>query len=378
MTQVKSALKDLFAKFGYQTERRIIVFESDDWGAVRVPGEDALNEFKTVFPDRKLDHYQSFDGLEKIRDIETLSGVLHRFAGSFSYGNPVFTLNFATANPCFDECVPGDAAHAHYEFEPIDVTYRAYGEGDAVLDYVRQGREKTLLHPQLHGREHLNATMWLAASGVDPAVDYARNLRMVGMDTAFYCNIDALNSNNRLIDGEGYLRDASALFTSLFGFASKSFIPPCYVADRASENILADIGVETIQSSTMRNIPKRDGSYSKRISAFGRFGSRGLCRLVRNVQFEPARSFFNGEGIDACVTGALDGVKTAFDRRQPAVVCTHRVNYSSRVEGAHCDYSFAALDEFLRRLSILYPDSEFMTSDQLGSLILGRDIENGE
>lgn len=378
MSRIKNALKGIVAKAGYQTDRHIVVFESDDWGAIRVPNKDSLDQFKEAFPQRKLDHYQSFDGLERLSDVEGLSGVLRRSSELFSLSEPVFTLNFATANPRFDRCSPGDMAHACYEFESIDETYRAYGEGDSVLSYINRGREETALHPQLHGREHLNATAWLAACEVDPAVEFARSLRMVGVDDAFYCDIDALNTNNVLVGNEGYLRDAVALFDRIFGFAPKSFIPPCYVADRDSERALSCLGVETIQSSPLRNIPKKDGTYSKRISVFGRLGSKGLCRLVRNVQFEPARYYYNDEQAEVCITQALNGFKAAFDRNQPAVVCTHRVNFCSRVEEAHCEYSLDALGELLYRLSLMYPDCEFMTSDQLGSLILDLNVENGE
>ena len=62
MHVIKEAAKSLVAKLGFQTNRRIVVFESDDWGAVRVPDADALAAFENRFPSFRLDHYQSFDG----------------------------------------------------------------------------------------------------------------------------------------------------------------------------------------------------------------------------------------------------------------------------------------------------------------------------
>ena len=370
MQVIKEAAKALVAKFGFQTNRHIVVFESDDWGAVRVPNAGALAAFEERFPSFRLDHYQSFDGLEKKSDVSDLSSLLLEGSSSFEASVPIFTLNFATANPDFDCCIPGNADVAHFEFEPIDKTYRFYDGDEGVLDFVRMGRGETALHPQLHGREHLNATAWLADAAVDPAVEYARGLRMVGLDDAFYNGIDALNSGNSLVDARGYLEDAVAIFNRLFGFPPKSFIPPCYVADKKCERIAAGLGIETIQSSPKRNVPKGNDSYSRRINIFGHSSVPGQCRLIRNVQFEPSRSMFQGKSIDECVGATLAEIDTAFKRKQPAVICTHRVNYTSRVDERHRAFSLEALDGLLQGLATRYSDCEFMTSDELGRAIL--------
>lgn len=370
MRVIKEAAKALVAKLGYQTNRHIVVFESDDWGAVRVPDAGALAAFKERFLSFKLDHYQSFDGLEKKNDVSDLSSLLLERSSSFEVSAPVLTLNFATANPDFDRCVPGDAHNARFEFEPIDETYRTYDGDEGVLDFVRLGCGETALHPQLHGREHLNATAWLADVVADSAVEYARGLRMVGLDDAFYNGIDALNSGNTLVDARGYLEDAIAIFKRLFGFAPRSFIPPCYVANKECERIAAGLGIETIQSSPKRNVPKGNDSYSRRINVFGRSNVPGQCRLIRNVQFEPSRSMFQGKSVDECVDAAFVEIEMAFKRRQPAVICTHRVNYTSRVDESHRAFSLEALDGLLRGLAMRYPDCEFMTSEQLGRVIL--------
>lgn len=168
MHVIKEAAKTLVAKLGFQTNRRIVVFESDDWGAVRVPDSDSLAAFENRFPSFRLDHYQSFDGLEKKADVSALSSLLRENAVRFRASAPVFTLNFATANPDFNRCVPGNVDVAHFGFEPIDKTYRIYDGDEGVLDFVRLGCGETALHPQLHGREHLNATAWLADAATDP------------------------------------------------------------------------------------------------------------------------------------------------------------------------------------------------------------------
>ena len=101
MSRIKNALKGVVAKAGYQTDRHIVVFESDDWGAIRVPSKDSLDRFKEVFPQRKLDHYQSFDGLERLSDVEGLSGVFRRSSEFFFFRRTGFYAEFCYGEPLF-------------------------------------------------------------------------------------------------------------------------------------------------------------------------------------------------------------------------------------------------------------------------------------
>lgn len=368
MFQTKETIKDILACFGYRTDKHYVVFESDDWGAIRIPSKSVLNSFRKKFPEYSLDHYQLYDGLERASDVEELSELLKGYSTLFFSSSPVFTLNFATANPDFKRCTSEKCIH--FEYETIDKTYYSYGEGSSILDYIRCGRDETALHPQLHGREHLNATVWLNNAAKDSAVDFSKSFGMVGVDNVRYNGIDALNGTNYLIDKSTYLADSARIFNSLFGFVSKSFIPPCYVSDTSCEQLAMNLGVNTIQSSTTRNVPKANNRLVVYPNVFGKTSTKGQCRLIRNVQFEPSKSFYQGEQSDDCVDRAFAEIEMAFSRRQPAVVCTHRVNYTSRVDQAHRIFSLTALKKLLDRLSIKYPDCIFITSDQLGELIL--------
>lgn len=86
---------------GWRTDRKIVVFESDDWGAIRMPSKKAYHELleKGIRVDQSV--YDSKDCLENKKDFELLCEVLsnHQRANS----QPVFTLNTVLGNPDFDK-----------------------------------------------------------------------------------------------------------------------------------------------------------------------------------------------------------------------------------------------------------------------------------
>lgn len=365
----KSLVKDLLAKRGYRTSLHMVVIESDDWGAIRIPSTEALRQFRRKYPDYSLDRYQLWDGLETYDDVLDLSRLLLGFEKSFEFGPPLFTCNFATANPVFDGCSFENGDY-RYEIELISTTYENYGETE-ILPYVRKGVEHTCLKPQLHGREHINMTSWLLDCAEQEQSRYAFELGMLGVNHYDkYASMDALNVNNILIDRAEYIRESQLNFEEIFGFPSDSFISPCYVSDDSCEEAARDAGVRVIQTGLFRNVPQRGGTRKRILTVFGEKSKAGQVRLVRNCQFEPAQGYFKGASADEYAEQCFADVEAAFLREQPAVLCSHRVNYVSRADLGHKDYSLESLDKLLTKISCKYPDTVFLTSDELGLRIL--------
>ena len=63
-------LRNIINTFGYKTNRKIVVFESDDWGSIRMPSKLAYSNLlkKGIGVDKSL--YDTLDSLEKKEDLE--------------------------------------------------------------------------------------------------------------------------------------------------------------------------------------------------------------------------------------------------------------------------------------------------------------------
>ena len=64
-------LRNIINTFGYKTNRKIVVFESDDWGSIRMPSKLAYsNLLKKEIDVDKSYLYDTLDSLEKKGDLE--------------------------------------------------------------------------------------------------------------------------------------------------------------------------------------------------------------------------------------------------------------------------------------------------------------------
>src|SRR5699024_2381523 len=86
---------------GWRTDRKIVVFESDDWGGLRVPSKDVYH--KLIQHGINVDRYifDSKDCLAKKEDIEFLCEVL--LSHQIEHSKPIFTFNTVLGNPDFDK-----------------------------------------------------------------------------------------------------------------------------------------------------------------------------------------------------------------------------------------------------------------------------------
>ncbi len=92
-------LRNIINTFGYKTNRKIVVFESDDWGSIRMPSKLAYSNLlkKGIGVDKSL--YDTLDSLEKKEDVEALFTVLQDNKSDHSL--PIFTFNTVIQNPDF-------------------------------------------------------------------------------------------------------------------------------------------------------------------------------------------------------------------------------------------------------------------------------------
>ena len=355
---------------GWRTRRKIVVFESDDWGSIRTPSLAALESLeKTGLPVQEC-QYMVNDALESPRDLNRLFEVLQKHKDS--KGNPPkFTANTIVANPDFEKI--RESKFEAYHFEPFTDTYKRHTATAATFQAFQTGIDKGLFWPQLHGREHLNISRWMRDLRADVKETHlAFELQMTGISK--HITQSDRGSYQAAFDGglrevsyehNTIMQDAVSLFTSSFGFKPLSFIAPNYIWHKGIEDTAFDLGIKYIQGGTAQNISKDHGAPRKISRHF--MGQRNHNRqryLVRNAHFEPTLSK-QTDPADAC----LQQIDRAFFWRKPAIISTHRVNYIGSINKGNPDNSLRQLDALLLGIIRRWPDVEFMSSDELGKLM---------
>ena len=245
---------------GWRTERKIVVFESDDWGSIRMPSKEIFNEFLAEgMPIDKLE-YLKYDSLESNKDLESLLDLLISFRDTNGQ-HPVITANTIMTNPDFEKIRNSD--FQEYHFELFTETLNRYPKHEKVIDLYKKGLENKVFFPQFHGREHLNINRWMKAlqnSSSNARKAFDRNF--FDLSTRYdeiteERFVDALNASvNEDLDDQGKrLTEGAQIFENIFGFRSRSFIAPCYIWHPKIEQCLEKIGVNIIQTSSLQRIP---------------------------------------------------------------------------------------------------------------------------
>lgn len=356
---------------GWTTNRKIIVFESDDWGSIRMPSLAAYHESKKLNLNPDLDPYNRFDCLENSEDINELFQVLLKNKNE-SGKNPTFTLNFVMSNPDFNKIL--DNKFSQYYFEPFNETYVRYYPNQYVFKSLLLGIEKGLIYPQFHGREHVNVNTWLKLlQRNQDSVMKAFQLGYWGIPKSFYqdetrINIQATYDSEYIDDIDIHkdsIENGLKLFHQIFNFYSESFIPNNYIFDKENlKDILLRNKVTILQGMKYHKSPKylKDRGLLKR-----RYLGKGsdFIELVRNVDFEPAQSKNKDQSFNEC----LRAIDIAFRLKKPAIINSHRVNYIGGISKTNREENLKLLDQLLKRITKKYPDVEFMNSIQLAEII---------
>ena len=110
---------------GWRTRRKIVVFESDDWGSIRMPSMEVYSEFRNKGLNLTQTDYNRLDSLESNDDLSMLFDVLRSYRDR-NDRHPVFTANIVVGNPDFDRI--RSSKFIEYYFEPVTETLKNYPE----------------------------------------------------------------------------------------------------------------------------------------------------------------------------------------------------------------------------------------------------------
>lgn len=367
---VRTILRDAHQLPGWKIDRKIVVFESDDWGSIRMPSANVYEKFvQRGLPVAKSE-YNRLDTLETNADLENLYDLLLSFK-DINGQCPVFTANTIVANPDFDLIAAAD--FQQYFYEPFTRTLAQSDERYRVFELYADGIKQHLFYPQFHGREHLNIHRWMKRlQARDEKTHFAFSNRSTYSGEADYNFMEAFDfdSPTELAFQKEVLTDGLNLFEDLFGYRSKSFIPPCYVWDSEIEPALMAGGVNYIQGSRYQYRPTGvNEKYRRKSHYMGQRNSSGQWYLIRNCVFEPAL-FPKSDWVDY----SLSAIASAFRWGKPAIISTHRINYMGSLDEKNRANTLNLLNQLLSRIITKWPDVEFMTSVELGDLMSNRAI----
>lgn len=358
---------------GWHTKRKIVVFESDDWGSIRMPSLAVQKKLQSKGV--KLDYtlgYDSYDTLASADDLQKLFGTCNDVKDK--NGNPaIITANCVVANPDFNKIRMSDFNDYHYEL--ITDTMLKYYPQSSIFDNWKLGIEQGVFYPQFHGREHINVQMWMNAlknNIEDTRFSFDNNYAYINLlkkNDIRQKNNSAFNyqKESELPFLEEAIVDGLRIFENLFGYRSKSVICPAYVWDEKLEDILARNGVSFLQGTSFQQytnyvqvVKKRKGKYH----FCGQKNRNNQIYLVRNVFFEPS-SFPYIDFYDDC----MSRIDISFKCFKPAIISMHRLNFVSALNVKNRDNNLMLFEKILRGIVKKWPDVEFMSSDSLGCLV---------
>jgi hypothetical protein len=115
--------------------------------------------------------------------------------------------------------------------------------------------------------------------------------------------------------------------------------------------------------SKIQDEPQGEGRPKKSLHWPGQKNKTGLTYITRNCFFEPGQP--GQDWNDSC----LSEISTAFMWRKPAIICSHRVNYIGALYEDNRKNGLAQLSLLLRSIMKSWPDTEFITSAELGEII---------
>ena len=360
---------------GWRTRQKLVVFNVDDYGNVRLASRAAaegLAKAGLALEGR----FDRLDTLETREDLEGLFEVLDSVRDSTGRG-AVFTPYALSANPDF-EALRKSPGQYHYEDLPRTFARlsaedpQAY-EGTWALWH--EGIERGLLSPEFHGREHLNLRLIehklahrapdlmanidvssLAALRDDPA------LPGVGFTHAFGLADAADITRHREILTEGL-----ALFQRVFGRPAHSFTPPAQRLHPDLHGFMEAQGIRAIDKPlhTVRGLDR--GKTRREVNFMGRKRGQSHVTLVRNVVFEPNLA----PGRDE-VARTLSQIEAAFRWGKPAMISSHRVNFCGHIDPANRRAGLDDLKRLLQAIVQRWPEVEFISASELAQRIEAR------
>lgn len=361
-----SWLKDSVLNFpGDRLSGKIIVIESDDWGAIRCPDSNDYEGFRKHFSGRMKSPYLKYDTLASNDDLEILFNSLSSFKDS--QGNhPQITFNSIMANPDFDKIRESD--YEEYHFELFTDTLARFSNHNKAFDLWKKAMDEGVMWPQFHGREHVNVPLWLKLlrQGNEP-IRKAFSFRtwsapheLIGAKLRLQASLDFLDEDPIQYRRE-YVAEGLRLFEKIFGYPSVSFIPPNFVSDSAVLDTSVSCGVKAIQGMKYQVLPKGGRLEVPKGLVRRKFRTQSEpIDLIRNCVFEPSLRTSDFDDVGSC----LKQISNSFFFGKPAIITAHRINFVGAIDEDNRDRNIKSLEHLIGSILKKWQDVVFMNSQQ--------------
>jgi len=362
-------LKELSNIPDWKTRRHIVVFESDDWGSVRMPSVESFKRLEKSginlkYGDSK--RFNLYDNLATARDLAYLFEVLSSVKDSQGK-YAIFTAASIVANPDFQKIM--DSGFEQYYFEPFTTTLKRFPGCERAFALWKEGLDKKLFVPQMHGREHLNVIAWMKA--LKASDEQTLSAFKEGI-WGFKPSLNHLLSYQAAFDvaepgdlsyHEKVICDGLRLFEEIFGYKAVFFVPPNGIINNSLNRVLVGNGIKYRSGSKIQWETVRLGKTRTRLHYHGQKDRHGIRYILRNCVFEPSKEGRNW--VDSC----LKDISTAFRWQKPAIISSHRVSFVGKLHSENRNHGLRQLHALLKAIVKNWPDVEFMTTAQLGVLM---------
>jgi len=355
---------------GWRTNRKLVIIESDDWGSVRTCDNEALKFLRNKNFDVDQSNFVRFDSIERTTDLDRLFDVLTSVKDK-NGRHAVFTPMTIVGNPDFSAIK--ENGFEDFVIEPFTETGKRYTDSENLLNHIQEGVAQSIWQPEYHGREHLNHLRWMRglrdgdkgltlpfeveSFGFTKVDGKAIRDHLAAYDPEFQSDIHLLEKS--LIEG-------MTMFQSIFGRQARYFVASKNPEPKAFESALASHGIKYLTRYKLQRYPLGDGKFQREFNWLGKRNQFGQTVITRNGGFEPSYNT-NFDWIDSC----LSDVKLAFSMKKPVVISSHRVNYVGRLSESNQASGLLALEKLLKQMVIKWPDTEFVSSRELGEIITG-------
>ena len=366
----KDLLKRILNLPGFKTEKKIIVFTVDDYGSIRMPSRKAYKELENKgigFGDCRFSKY---DALESNTDLEELFNVL--ISKTDINGNhPVFTPVTCPANPDFKKIELN--GFEEYYYESFIETAKKYDDHNALDKLYKNGIDLNIFVPELHHLEHLDHIKWMKDLRSDLAetkLAFAQEMYSITPPitnkpkTSYQEALSYQRDENQIQHQAQTIREGCQIFKELFGYKSIYFTPPNGIMSYKHLGTLSESGIKLVDVSRINKEPIGENRNKWHFHYLGQKNKYNQRYFVRNCVFEPNNEIFR-DPISKCI----NMISLAFKSRQPAIISSHRVNFSGYLYPENRNAGLKELKTLLNEIQKHWPDAEFMSVRQLYTLM---------